>query len=340
MALSKKAREILNNPELIARRDLWIQRMQDVSASRETEWSRDHIFRINGVGGWCSHDRYTEPERWIEGSLENLADAYEALESEDSFRPLFVSYGIYDTHYPDKILGADVFFQDDQWYTRHLKTPIGALEKPDLDKNPTWQLTLRAVNAFLEADVALPFFEMPTIASALNVAVNLYSEEILMEMLMEPENALHDLTVVNDTLCEMHSRFRSMIPAGQLQAVCSGARTQPPGCGQLCGCTTQLLSGDLYAEMVAPLDEKLLSLYPNGGMIHLCGAHAQHIGTFRNMKSLRAIHMNDRATHDLARYFHELREDQVFYVHPCAQMPLETIMEITGGKRVFILHNT
>jgi hypothetical protein len=42
-----------------------------------------------------------------------------------------------------------------------------------------------------------------------------------------------------------------------------------PGHGQLCGCTTQLVSGKMYADFIAALDDELLSLYPHGGMIHL-----------------------------------------------------------------------
>ena len=340
MALSKRAHEILNRPDLIARRDMWINRMQDMYASRENEWNSQHLYRISGTFGSCSHDPYSEPELWVEDCLESLAERYEALEDDNYFRPLIVEYGIYGVHYTDKILGADVIRNNDQWYALRLKTPVGELERPDLDSNHVWQLTQRVINAFLEADVALPFFGVPTFASALNVAVNLYSESILMEMLAEPDSAMKDLVTINDLLCEMHSYCRSRIPAAQLQMYCCGARTQPPGFGELCGCTTQLISGELYRELIAPLDDKLLSVYPNGGMIHLCGAHTQHMQTFRDMKSLRVIHMNDRATFDLERYFNELREDQVIYIHPCKEMPLETILEITGGKRVFILHNT
>ncbi|MBQ9854585.1 MAG: hypothetical protein IJO53_00215, partial [Clostridia bacterium] len=51
---------------------------------------------------------------------------------------------------------------------------------------------------------ALPLFGLPTIASALNIAVNLFGGEILMEMLTEPDNASADLTTINNLLCELH----------------------------------------------------------------------------------------------------------------------------------------
>jgi hypothetical protein len=72
-------------------------------------------------------------------------------------------------------------------------------------------------------------------------------------------------------------------------------------------------------------------------MIHLCGTHTHLIPIWREMASLRAVQMNDRAAEDLEIYFHELRDDQMLYVNPCANMPVERIMDITGGRRVVIV---
>ena len=157
-----------------------------------------------------------------------------------------------------------------------------------------------------------------------------------MAMLEEPEAARADLETINRTLVRIHKAFMEILPPRQLQPVISWARTQPPEYGQICGCSTQLLSGELYREMIADLDEDVLRAYPNGGMIHLCGSHAQHIETFRNMKTLRAVQVNDRAAEDLQLYFDGLREDQVLYLNPCAGMTVERAMEITGGRRLVI----
>ena len=123
----------------------------------------------------------------------------------------------------------------------------------------------------------------------------------------------------------------------QLQPVIAAERCQPRGFGQLCGCTTHLVSGEVYREMLAPLDDELLSVYPNGGMIHLCGAHTQHIGVWREMQSVRALQLNDRASEDLEIYFNELRDDQVIYLNPTATMTVERAMKITGGNRLVIV---
>ncbi len=339
MAISKKAHEILNREDLIAKRDEWFRRLQNVFTSVRDPWNDKYTFGVKGVLGRGQHDPYQEPEKWVEDCLEDLAAQYEAIENETYFRPLCVEYGPYGVHYIDKMLGAKVFQNAGQWYNEYLTTPIGRLQSPDLDTNEVWLGTKRAMQAFVEADVRLPVFGLPTIASALNIAVNLYGQEILMEMLLEPENAQADMETINNLLCEIHRRCRETIPAQQLQPVISWERTQPPGYGQLCGCTTQLISGETYQEIVAPLDDKLLSVYPNGGMIHLCGAHTQHLEAFRNMKSLKALQLNDRAAADLAVFHRELREDQVLYLVPCKEMSVEEAMEITGGKRLVVISN-
>lgn len=340
MAISKKAKEILNRADLIARRDLWYERLQNVFDSTPSSWNQQYAFGIMGIWGAGKYDPFQEPELWMESCLEDLADRYSAIENDIYFRPLCIDLSVfYGVHYIDKMFGADVYYQDDQWYNNYLSSPIGELKAPDLEQNELWNLTLRAIHAFLEADVALPLLSLPVIASPLNVAVNLYGSEILMEMLGDPENAMHDLKIITDLQCQLHSICRNLVSPLQLQATCCDGRAQPPEFGQLCGCTTQLLSGSLYEEMIAPLDDQLLSVYPNGGMIHLCGSHTQHLDTFRNMKSLRSIQINDRASQDLQEYFDGLREDQVIYFCPCDEISLEKAMEITNGHRLVIVGN-
>ncbi len=336
MALSRKAREILNRQELIARRDMWFQRLRNCFEGRPDAWNDRCVPCVGGIVGTSSLNPYTEPERWVEDCLENLAERVPGSGDEAYFCPLCVEYGVYGVHYSDKILGADVFFQDGQWYNKYLRSPIGTLEAPDLKRDPVWALTERALRAFREAEVALPLFGLPTVASTLNVAVNLYGQEMLAEMLAEPENAAADLKTINDLLCGMHRRFLRALPTAQLQPVISWQRTQPPGYGQLCGCTTQLISAELYAGLVAPLDSRLLSVYPHGGMIHLCGAHAQHIPVFRSMPALKAVQLNDRAAGDLGAYYEGLREDQVIYLNPCREMSVDEALRITRGNRLVI----
>ncbi len=327
-------REILDDESLIAKRDFWFEKLSDLFRGK---YADGKAFALNGVLAVGKSDPYREPEKWVEECLIDIAEnKATAILNDKMFVPVCVEYGIYGVHYIDKILGADVYFQDGQWYNRYLTTPIGELKEPDLDHDETFQLSVRAAKKFVEAGGKFPLFGLPTIASALNIAVNLYGQEILMEMIADPENARKDLETITRTLVKIHKAFRGIIPQRQLQPVISWNRTQPPGYGQICGCTTQLISQDLYRELISDLDEAVLGVYENGGMIHLCGSHTQHIPTFRSMKTLKAVQLNDRAAEDLEAYFNGLREDQIIYVNPCAGMPIEKALKITKGKRLVI----
>lgn len=335
--LSERAWRILNDEKRIVCRDEWFARMERLFGGETDEYNSRHMFTLGGsvprpADEWQA---YTDPEAWVLACLELIADSEEC--TANRFAPVCVEYPIYGVHFIDRMFGADVFFQDGQWNARYLETPVGQLKMPDLEKDETWALARRAAQAFLDADVKLPLFGMPTLSSALNIMVNLYGGEALVAMLEDEEAAMHDLTVINELIRALHRWYREHIPARQLQPVVSWERTQPPGFGQLCGCTTQLLSGGLYEEMIAPLDDALLSDYPRGGMIHLCGAHEQHIPVFRKMKHLRALQLNDRAATDLEKYLSGLRGDQIIYLNPFEGMTAEQAMEISGGKRIVLV---
>lgn len=218
-----------------------------------------------------------------------------------------------------------------------MENEVGALEKRNLENNVVWKLAKRIAEAFLNLNVTVPLFGLPTIASALNISVNLYGEEILVDMISDPEAAEHDLQIINEVLIEIHKWYLEHIPMSQLQPVISWARTQPPGYGQICGCTTQLLSPELYERFIYPLDNALLGEYPNGGMIHLCGKHLQLLPLFARMENLKSVQLNDRASEDLEFYVKGLREDQVIYLIPFDEMPAQRALEIAKSKRMVLV---
>jgi hypothetical protein len=332
-----QTRAALCDPALLATRERHMVQLQALFAGQPP----GRALFLKGVRGKGASDPYVEPERWVEEALDDLATRAEALRDADVFRPLALEFGPYGVHFIDKILGAEVLNLGDgdepNWQVHTLDAPVGSLRPPDLDRDPTWALCKRVMAAFLAADVTLPFFGLPTIASALNVAVNLYGEGILVAMLADADAARHDLGVINGLLCALHRWYRAHVPPAQLQPVVADQRTQPPGFGQLCGCTTQLISARTYREYVAPLDDALLAVYAHGGMIHLCGRHTQHIAAWNDMRSLRAVQLNDRAAQDLAIYARDLRPDVVLYVNPCAEMPVERILEVTAGRRMVVV---
>ncbi len=326
-------RERLNDPAGIAVRECHFDRMRAVYGGRAPE----SPLLLWGYHGQGRSDFYAEPERWVAEALADLADHAELALDAEVFRPLVLECPLYGVHFIDRILGAEVFeLEPGNWQAHAITRPVGTLEPPDLEADDTWANARRVAQAFLEADVALPLFGLPTLSSALNIGLNLYGQELLTAMYVDPAAAHHDLAVINDLICGLHRWYLAHIPLGQLQPVIGGARTQPPGYGQLCGCSTHLLSAELYREFSLPYDDALLSVYPNGGMIHLCGEHTQHLPTWRDLPSLRALQMNDRAAEDFETYYHGLRDDQVVYPIPCAGMPLDRILEESGGRRVVI----
>ena len=319
---------ILNDPAPIEVRKAHFTRLKSLYAGEMLESE----FILQGIGQHTEDDG-PDWEKWLDESLDALAQRAEEAKDPDVFRPLVINYNPHGVHFVDYLFGADVFRLDDSWQVHYLETPIGDLERPDLEANDSWQAVTAFTHAFVERDVPAVLFAMPTIASALNIAVNLYGEEILIAMIWDPEAVRHDLKIINDLLCDLHRWYQKTVPLEQHQCIAAASRCQPPGFGQLCGCTSQLLPPDLYREFIAPLDDELFSVYPHGGMIHLCGVHTQHIPIWREMRSLRSVQTNDRASEDLEEYFNELRDDQILYVNPCERMPVDQIREITRGRR-------
>jgi hypothetical protein len=333
--LSPEDKKILNDEELIVLRDKGYEELDNLLNGKPLQF----VPAQNGTVGTCDVDLYKDPEGWLLGCLSDLAKRSDLLRDKNCFRPLMVEFAPYGVHFSDHLLGCRVYFNDTskQWYNDYLDIPVGTLEPCDLESHVLWKMVKRVVNCFLEQEVSLPIFSAPIIASALNVAVNLYSDKILMDMIIDGSDAKHDLAVIHELLCSMHRYFRTIIPENQFQLCVADGRTQPPGHGQLCGCTTQLISMELYKNFIAPLDDEMFRIYPHGGMIHLCGTHTQHIPVWRDMKSLQAVQVNDRASEDLEIYFNELRDNQIFYFYPCDGMTIEKAMAITGGKRLVIV---
>ncbi len=299
-------------------------------------------FFLKGILGVSPTNAYLEPELWVDETLESLSWQSDLAKDYTVFRPLVVesSGGLYGVHFVDKILGANVFFREDveQWYVEPLDLPIGKLEFPDLDNNETFSMSKRMVERFLEWGVSVPIFGLPTIASSLNIAVNLYSDKLFTAFYDDPEGVHHDLKVINEVLCSLHGWYLEHIPIDQLQPVVAAERCQPPGYGQLCGCSTQLVSPKIYRDFFLYLDENLFNVYPQRkGMIHLCGTHSQHIPIWRESASFKAFQLNDRAAEDLEIYFRELREDQIIYVNLSQDISLENVLDVTKGKRVVII---
>jgi hypothetical protein len=67
-------------------------------------------------------------------------------------------------------------------------------------------------------------------------------KQILLALYMKPQAVRRNLQMFNDLLCAFHRWYLENLPLAQLQTVVAGQRAQPPGHGQIRGCTTQPLS--------------------------------------------------------------------------------------------------
>lgn len=330
--MDEKIYEVLNDPKLLAGKERIFRRLQafyDGTPAERTLNLNGRVFLSGDV------DPYEEPEKWVDASLAMMAEyVRNGVEDEEILRPLCLEFGPYGVHFVDKLLGAEIGQVAGQWYCRKLGTPIGSLELPDLENAPAFILARRVALRFLEHGVKLPVFGLPTIASPLNVLVNLYGEEAFYAFYEDEDAVAHDLEVIAQLQKKLHTWYRDHIPEDQLQPVVSWERTQPWGCGQICGCSTQMLSPQLYEDFIKRLDEEVLGVYPHPGMMHLCGSHTQHIPAFASMEKLKALQLHNRAAQDLKLYLEGLRPDQVIYVNCCEEMPYEEAFRISGGRRV------
>jgi len=338
--IKNEVKSKLCDANLLEIRDYHFSRLKDLYDGKPL----DKPFVLSGLLGTSSVNVYLEPEMWVDEAMESLSQQIELAKDLVVFRPLVIEFldfgGLYGTHFVDKILGANVFFKEDveQWYTEPLKIPIGSLEFPDLNNCSLWKIAKRIAKRFLEWDVSVPIFGLPTLASTVNVASNIYSERLFFSFYDAPECIVHDLNIINECIKFLHRWYLNHIPINQLQPVIAAERCQPPGYGQLCGCSTQLISSEIYRKFFAHLDEELFRVYPyKKGMIHLCGHHTQHIQVWKELESFKSFQLNDAAVKDMEKYFKELREDQIIYVNISNDITLCDVLSITKSKRVVIM---
>jgi len=331
--MKASTQSLLCDPELIDVRNAHFRRLQSLFSGKQPE----HPFFLQGFGGDADSDPYTQPERWVDEMLDSLAEKAQQAGCAEVFRPLCLEFGAYNVHFTDRIFGARVHETDGRWWAECIKTDIGQLPVPDLDTDETWGQARSLATAFVSREVTVPLFGMPVIAGALTVAVSIYGSRFLSAMLTDPAAAQRDLKIINDVTRQLYQWYHDHVPAQQLQQVGAASRCMPPGHVSVYGCTSHLISAQLYRDCVAALDDEILSTSGSGGLIHLCGDHCRHIGTWREMKSLRAVQLNDRASEDLERYFTGLRDDQVIYLHPTDTMTVQRALEITKGRRIVIV---
>ncbi|TFG88934.1 MAG: hypothetical protein E4H17_01545 [Gemmatimonadales bacterium] len=106
--LSPTARDILNRPDQIARRDAGFERLRSVFRGEP----QAEPFRLRGRQGFGTADPYREPEIWMEEALEDAARKALPPEPHGRFEPVSVNFWPCGVHFVDALFGAHVFDLD------------------------------------------------------------------------------------------------------------------------------------------------------------------------------------------------------------------------------------
>jgi hypothetical protein len=291
----------------------------------------------HGLSGTNAIDMLAQPEAWLADVLAGMAQEGPAAALDPiTFRPLVIDMDALGVHFIDALFGARVFFHAGQVWNEELPQDLAALQAPDLRASERMRQALDLARLAVAASGGRLLVAMPVLSCAINVGINLFGQRLLEAMGTRPEAARHALAVVNATIREALRMFASVIPLEIRRCSVSEDRYMPPGFGFVDGCATQLISARHYREYILPLDRAVLAESANGGMIHLCGAHAHLIPAFASMPELRAVQLNDRAVEDLAAFHSGLRADQILYVSPNPAWPVERILAATRGERLVL----
>ncbi len=273
---------------------------------------------------------------WLKAMIRSFEENASLGADTITFSPLVAEFWPLGVHFVDALFGAHVSERDGNFWADQLPTELGSLKPVDVEHA---ELVLWSLEAMSRALSSLPkgiSLTTPVFASPLNIALNLFGERALMALSLVETADMAGLAVIADTIEALHRLIRKRFPQKRVRFYASSHRYAPDGFGHICGCSTQLVGPQAYAEHVAPLDAQVLRVYPEGGTIHLCGYHTQHIPCWRKMENLRGVQLNDAAADDFEHYFRGLRDDQMIYVALTRSMTVERILKISGGRRVIL----
>lgn len=297
----------------------------------------DHLLCLAGdYAGYYGPCEDAPFARWLDEELPGIIERIHAAgEDPVNFRPPVVEFSPLGVHFVDALFGARVYRYEEQWWSETLPCRLAGLDFVDVPEAPlvVWVTeAMTKILARLPADFSVA---APVFSSTLNVAINLCGESALEDVPDASAETIRGLAAITATVCRLHAWVRNQF-LERARFYCSSVRYAPDGVGHLCGCSTQLLSAELYRHYFAPFDEHVLGIYPGGGTVHLCGHHTQHLPIWRAMSLLRGVQLNDAAADDFSAYFAGLRDDQVIYIYPTEAMPLEEILRISCGRRVIL----
>ena len=331
-------------PEISAAQAYYSKRFEDLYAGKPVSGPVALNGRMyghsHGLWGTNDPDPLNQPSAWIDDVLTDMVANASETANMKTFKPLLAEFDVFGTHYIDALFGAKVYFHEGQVWSEPLDCDMADIAMPDLSKNEVFVKSVALARKVVEVSQGRFFISNPVLSCPINIGINIFGDKLLWGLVERPDAARHALRIINNVILECMKAFNEAIPCKQHRTGCGNSRYAPDGFGLIDGCATQLVSAGHYAEFFAPLDAELLGAYANGGMIHLCGAHAQHIPAWRSMKKLRSVQINDRAADDLLLYAKGLRPDQVIYVGATANTPMSTILEVAKTRPIVIQGDT
>lgn len=281
-----------------------------------------------------------DAEAWLAEKLNALRENAETLNDPVTYRPFALSLGRFDLHFASAVMGCPVHQGETGpvWWT-----PLPKLGQhmqdfcaPDLDENPLFQEMVGVLRFVAQATEGRIPIELPYVSEPLVAAVDMFGEQFLEAVAAEPELAEHVLDQITTTILDMRRRFFQAAPDAPLLAHGFTSRMMPRGCTLLYGCTTHLVSGETYRKHIEERDRQLFRCHADGGCVHLCGQHTQHLDTWRAMPEVKSLQLNNRACDDLETYWRDLRDDQFVILVPSERVSLNDALRITGGRRLVV----
>ncbi len=292
--------------------------------------------RSHGLWGTNDPDMLNDPEAWLDDVLADMQSHSSRASDEGTFRPFVVEIDPFGTHYIDALFGAPVRYHEGQAWSEELECDVADLAVPDVEASPVFRASLSLARRAVERFGGIAWISNPVLSCPINIGINLFGGRLLEAMVERPAEAKRALRIITDVIAFCMRAFAGVIPPDVRQNSVGAWRFAPPGRGFIDGCATQLVPARHYREFLAPLDAELLAQYPGPGMIHLCGAHTQHIPAWRAMPELASVQLNDRAADDFEAYRAGLREDQIIYITPTSSMTVERILAMTVGMGVVL----
>jgi|GEM_PF-1498608 len=276
-------------------------------------------------------------EAWLENQLRAVkVNVEESLDSHCLYYPLIEMASFYGTHYIDALFGNDVQWVENQFWSKEQTCEVSELQMPDLDDSSLLKETVELAQWVQEKAGDRFVISMPDVGSPINVAVNLFGERFFLEIAMDPESAERALKMVAEVTRRVYQELVQAV--GQKAIRCHNAFYvyTPYDYAGLSLCATQMISPANFSESVADADDLCVPDCYRGMIQHICGSSKQHVEEMARRPRIKGVQLNDNGADQFEDYFNALRPDQVFYLRPTQQMPIEKILEITCGQRLLL----